>query len=56
IAAPIRDCLGRVIAALSISGPTMRIRPKRIPFFISSAQRAGREISHSLGYRQQFKA
>ena len=55
IAAPIRDCLGKVIAALSISGPTMRIKPKKIPFFIKLSKETGIEISQSLGYNQ-FRA
>ncbi|MCK4244896.1 MAG: IclR family transcriptional regulator [Candidatus Omnitrophica bacterium] len=54
IATSIRDFSGKVIAALSISGPTMRIKPKRIPFLIKSAQETGIEISKSLGY-DQFK-
>ena len=51
VAAPIRDFSGRVIASLSISGPTMRMKPKRVTSLIKLAQEAGKEISQSLGYK-----
>ena len=53
MAAPVRGARGEVIAALSISGPTLRMTPARIdelqPILISEA----RALSHRLGHREQ---
>jgi IclR family acetate operon transcriptional repressor len=53
IAAPVRGARGEVIAALSISGPTLRMSNDRIrelqPILISEA----RALSHRLGHREQ---
>ncbi|HUO69681.1 MAG TPA: IclR family transcriptional regulator [Solirubrobacteraceae bacterium] len=50
IAAPVRGARGDVIAALSITGPTLRLTPARIrelqPILISEA----RSLSHRLGH------
>ena len=53
VAAPVRDSNGKVVAALSISGPTMRVKSRKIPIFVKLAQESGNEISRSLGYRQK---
>jgi IclR family transcriptional regulator, acetate operon repressor len=53
VAAPVRGARGEVIAALSISGPTLRMPPARIselqPILISEA----RTLSRRLGHREQ---
>jgi IclR family transcriptional regulator, acetate operon repressor len=53
MAAPVRGARGEVIAALSISGPTLRMTPERIaelqPLLISEA----RALSRRLGHREQ---
>jgi IclR family transcriptional regulator, acetate operon repressor len=53
MAAPVRGARGEVIAALSISGPTLRMTPQRIeelhPILISEA----RSLSRRLGHREQ---
>ena len=53
MAAPVRGARGEVIAALSISGPTLRMPPARIdelhPILISEA----RALSRRLGHREQ---
>ena len=53
VAVPVRDSTGKVIAALSISGPTMRVKSRKIPVFVRLAQEGGDEISRFLGYRQK---
>jgi IclR family transcriptional regulator, acetate operon repressor len=53
MAAPVRGARGAVIAALSISGPSLRMTPERIeelqPLLISEA----RTLSRRLGHREQ---
>jgi IclR family transcriptional regulator, acetate operon repressor len=53
MAAPVRGARGEVIAALSISGPTLRMTPDRIrelqPILISEAE----TLSRRLGHRDQ---
>jgi IclR family transcriptional regulator, acetate operon repressor len=53
MAAPVRGARGEVIAALSISGPSLRMPPARIeelqPILISEA----RTLSRRLGHREQ---
>ena len=41
VAAPIRDSAGKVIAALSISGPTIRVKSRKIPVFCSGVSGRG---------------
>jgi len=50
IAAPIFDHLGRVSAAVSISGPTMRMTEERMESLIPKMLHASKEISARLGY------
>ena len=51
MAAPVRGARGDVIAALSISGPTLRITPERIeelqPVLIDEARTLSRRLGHS---------
>ncbi len=50
VAAPVRDHSGRVIAAISIAGPTMRVTKERVTDFAAHVIRAANEISAKLGY------
>ncbi|NLG97014.1 MAG: IclR family transcriptional regulator [Chloroflexi bacterium] len=50
VAAPIFDHNGRVIAALSISGPTSRFRKETVLDYCEEVKRVAAQISASLGY------
>jgi DNA-binding IclR family transcriptional regulator len=50
IGAPIFDSSGKIVAAVSVSGPTMRVTRERVPAFASAAKNAATAISLSLGY------
>ena len=50
VAAPVRDHSGRVIAAISIAGPTMRVTKERVAELAAHVIRAANEISAKLGY------
>lgn len=50
IAAPIRNHAGRVVAALSVAGPSERFTPERIEKYISLVRYATDQISRRLGY------
>ena len=52
-AAPIFDCYGEVIAAVSISGPSYRIKEKDLKSIISSVVLTAKEISANLGYMEK---
>jgi len=52
IGAPIRDHLGNVIAALSISGPQRKIGTPQEKHFVTEVVRAAGLISSKLGYRE----
>lgn len=51
IAAPVRNHTGRVLAAVSVSGTTVRISPERLTELIPLVQAAARSISARLGHR-----
>jgi IclR family KDG regulon transcriptional repressor len=51
IAAPIRDYRGRVVAALSIAGPSHRFPPDTIDRFVKAVQQASEQISQAMGYK-----
>ncbi|MGI9863118.1 IclR family transcriptional regulator [Moorella naiadis] len=51
VGAPIFDHRGRVVAALSISGPTLHVTPERVPELGQLVRQAGWEISRHLGYK-----
>ena len=53
IAAPIRDYSNKVIAALSMSGPSSRITLAKIPEISSIVIRIANEISQALGYNPE---
>jgi len=50
IAAPIRNHLGNIVAALSISGPQRKINTPREKEFVSSVVKAAVLVSSKLGY------
>jgi DNA-binding IclR family transcriptional regulator len=56
IAVPIFDHLGKVTAAVSISGPTIRMTKERLKQLQSHMQRMGKQISERLGYKQSGTA
>ncbi len=49
VAAPIRDELGEIVAAISISGPTVRFSHARLWELGPEVKGAAREITHSIG-------
>ncbi|HEX3780811.1 MAG TPA: IclR family transcriptional regulator [Pseudonocardiaceae bacterium] len=49
VGAPILDHLGTVVAALSVSGPTMRVTEDRVPELGEQVKAAARAISHLIG-------
>ena len=53
IGAPILNYLGKVIASISISGPTARFDEQKISIFISLVKEAAMKISVLLGYREE---
>lgn len=52
VAAPIRDSKGTVVAALSISGPTIRLDSGRLEVLRGLVISSAKEISQHLGYNQ----
>lgn len=50
VAAPIYDYTGKVTAAVSVVGPSQRIRHYEIPAYAQKVIEAGKEISERLGY------
>ncbi len=56
IAAPIFDIRGRVIAAISISGPLFRLSPKRMETLVVPLKSAAAEISKGLGCQADVAA
>lgn len=51
VAAPIRDHLGGVIAALSVSGPAYRLTEERVREIAPLAVAAADDVSRRMGYR-----
>ena len=50
VAAPVFDQQGKVIAALSVSGPTVRLTNNRIEMLRKMVQESAFEISAKMGY------
>ena len=51
IGAPVRDYTGNVVAAVSISGPAMRMTDKKVvDDLIQAVKEAGEEVSRRLGF------
>lgn len=55
LAAPIRDYTGQVIAAVSIAGPTERMRA-RLPRIVAELLIANKQISEEMGYFPREKS
>lgn len=53
VAAPIQDQTGRVVSAISLSGPVFRMRGERFERAVELVTRTAREISAELGYREK---
>jgi DNA-binding IclR family transcriptional regulator len=51
IGAPVRDHSGRVVASISIAGPSFRLTDDKIPMLATSVIRVANEVSVELGYR-----
>lgn len=51
VAAPLRDHTGRIIAAISVSGPSVRFTDARLPELIRQTIEVAAEISRRMGYR-----
>jgi IclR family transcriptional regulator, acetate operon repressor len=53
VAAPVHDENGRVVAALSVSGPTLRLTPRRIAELRPIVIKQARALSKQLGHRPE---
>jgi DNA-binding IclR family transcriptional regulator len=51
LSAPVRNDTGKLLAALSVSGPAFRVTKERIPEIGKAVMQAAGELSHDLGYR-----
>jgi DNA-binding IclR family transcriptional regulator len=56
IGAPVRDHSGKVIAAISLGGPSARLSASRLPVLGAQVADAAGDISAALGYRPQEDA
>jgi IclR family KDG regulon transcriptional repressor len=53
VAVPIRNHLGETVAAVSVSGPTLRMTREKLDLVIPKVIEVGKAISHTLGYKEQ---
>jgi DNA-binding IclR family transcriptional regulator len=53
LAAPVLDESGRVVAALSVSGPTLRLSPRRVDELRPIVVKQARALSELLGHRPE---
>jgi DNA-binding IclR family transcriptional regulator len=53
IGAPVRDYSGRVVAAISIAGPTFRITEEKLAVLARSVIEAAQDLSADLGYHEE---
>lgn len=51
IGAPVRDHTGKVVAAISIAGPSFRLKDRRLPALARAVMKAATDLSGHLGYR-----
>jgi DNA-binding IclR family transcriptional regulator len=51
LAVPIRNREGRPVAAMGLSGPTVRLTTQSVPELVRSLRRASADMSSELGYR-----
>ena len=56
VAAPIRDHTGKIVAALSISGPTVRFGQDRLPTLVNYVVDIADDISTKLGFDRRHLA
>lgn len=52
VAGPVRDFTGRVVAAISISGPWIRITPERVSVLVPIISESCARLSTALGYKE----
>lgn len=52
VGAPIRDYTGEMVGAISVAGPSARLRPERIPIIGNLVLRVAASISQQLGYEE----
>jgi DNA-binding IclR family transcriptional regulator len=52
VAAPIKDQSGKVVAAISLSGPVFRMRDERFDTAVQFCVKTAMEISEALGFRE----
>lgn len=53
IGAPVRNHDGKIVAAVSVGGPSARLTPDRIPQIAERVVAAAKAISQKLGYRER---
>jgi DNA-binding IclR family transcriptional regulator len=53
VAAPVRDHVGRVVAAVSVTGSTLTMTPEKAQAMIPVVQRAALEVSEGLGFQTE---
>lgn len=53
IAAPVLDYRGKVICAINIVGPLMRLQDYKLPTFIQHVKNAAKDASKKLGYNER---
>ncbi|MGI5836722.1 MAG: IclR family transcriptional regulator [Chloroflexota bacterium] len=51
VAGPVRDFTGRVVAAISVSGPWIRITPERVSVLVPLISESCARLSIALGYK-----
>jgi DNA-binding IclR family transcriptional regulator len=51
VSAPVRSESGKLLAALSVSGPAFRVTKERVPEIGKAVMQAAGELSYELGYR-----
>jgi DNA-binding IclR family transcriptional regulator len=56
IAAPVRNYSGRVVAAISLSGPAFRINEKTLQVMITAVVNTASALSEALGYTKTNQA
>jgi DNA-binding IclR family transcriptional regulator len=53
IGAPVRDYSGKVVASISVAGPTSRLTDGKLPAIAHSVVEAAQSLSRELGYTEQ---
>ena len=53
VAAPVFDSGGTVVAALSVSGPSLRLSPRRVAELRPIVIKQARALSEALGHRPE---